>query len=74
MKVELTELYELPAANELLVRLEYKEGVTTIIPVCGLAKLFANLIGQPYIPRGSVSIIKALGYRVKVAQTLPEEL
>lgn len=53
---------------EITVRITSVYGQKTIYPVCETAKIFANIAGTKTLKSTTINSIKALGYKIIVAQ------
>lgn len=53
---------------EIQVEIKNVYGTQNIYPVCGNAKIFADLVKQKTLTLRDIDLIKKLGYEVKVIQ------
>lgn len=66
---------ELPAtAKEIRVVLGHQYGQQVVLPASPEAEIFCQIAGTKTLPQKLIGQIKALGYRVLVVPTQPEEL
>jgi hypothetical protein len=59
---------------EILVSIRRVYGVETIYPECAKAKHFAGIAGNTTLTPRVIAHVKALGFTVRVLQTIPETL
>lgn len=57
-----------------IVRLANQYGQKVVIPVCPVAKEFANIAGTKTLTKPTIDAMKRLGYTVEVEQSLPVTL
>ena len=65
---------ELEARMKIVVRVKNIYGNKTVYPVCGDAKLFAQIAGHSTLTSMTIDLIKRLGYVIEVEQTEPVTL
>lgn len=53
---------------EITVRITQVYGARTVYPVCETAKIFADIAGTKTLKPTTINSIKALGYKIIVAQ------
>jgi hypothetical protein len=53
---------------EIIVKITQNYGTEAIYPVCEAAQTFARLAGTKTLTRGTIALIKRLGYTVNVQQ------
>jgi hypothetical protein len=53
---------------EIIVRITSVYGQRTVYPVCETAKIFAEIAGTKTLKSTTINSIKALGYKIAVAQ------
>lgn len=53
---------------KIVVRIKNVYGVTTVYPVCGNAKLFAEIAGTRSLTRKALDAIRALGVTVEIEE------
>ena len=54
--------------KHITIKIKSVYGNTTYYPACESSALFAKLVGQKTLTQSNLSIIKGLGYEIKVAQ------
>lgn len=59
---------------EATVRLANQYGQQVIVPMCDVAKTFAEIAGTKNLTQQTVNAMKRLGYVIHVEQTLPVTL
>lgn len=63
-----------PRPTYIVVELKQQYGQQVIVPDCDTGRAFAELCGTKMLTPRAIEIIKALGYEVRVKQTLPTTL